>query len=687
MKGRQNFGPGRAPLHLATAFFVIASLGSCTPLDAGVELPRHLMLAIDLAAMDQSQAPNDNFYRYVNGRWLATTEVPAEQSSFGTFNIVAARADRRVQLLLDEKRARPADQLDSDDRKIRDLSLSVTGKDWALAGDVGEVAEEIGIIRQVRDAAGFWRAAGLLDGRGVIGPLKLVVRPSFVDSRRYVISIEQHGLSFPHRRYYIRGGPNREAYLAYAAHALSWLDMASAGDMAERLWSFEARLAALFRSPAADRDRHLIDNEMTAEVYQARWPNIDWQAYLARIPASHRGLMNIRQPDYVDATQDLVSETPSEVLQAYLALRLFGIFGRYLGGDTYAAWFDFNLRSLHGASAPPDLVDRGVNLVDAIMGDAVGREYKRIFFDDQTRIAAGRLAANIKAAFRHRLMQNSWLSEPTRRRALGKLDRMRIRMGGASEVVDYSDLKIDPDNLIDNLRRGFAFLRANEVMLLDGPVDVERWPFAPQETNAFHAASQNRVFVPAGILISPIFDAAADPAINYGALGAMIGHELVHAFDDQGRKFNEDGVLADWWSEADIREFTRRSEAIRMQYEGQFPLPGQALDTQLTLGENIADIAGLAIAFDAYQAMLGGNKPPVIQGFTGEQRFFMSWAQVWRRTYREEDILRRLVTDPHALSEYRVNIPMSNQRAFLDAFGVRENDAMFRDARSRETIW
>lgn len=651
--------------------------------------PTYGTWGVDTTQGDSSIAPGDDFARYANGKWLDTFEIPADLPGYVSFTKLRLDAEADIKAIVEE--------LASKDAPAGSLEQKVGGfyKTWmdtakldALGGE--PLKAHLEAIYGIQSKSDLMRAYASLHNTGPVG---VGIIPDPADTTRYIAFVGQGGIGLPDRDYYLKRDDRfveyRNAYKQYIAKILSLAGIDDGGAKAGAILDFETRIAEVHWTQEDSRDIQKIYNPMSLDQLQALAPELDWKFVFDELKLSGVPTFLVAQPSAIDKEAEIFSAAPMATLRDYLAYHFIRTHAQYLATAFDDANFDFFSKTLRGVEQKRERWKRGVNEIDASLGDAVGQIYVARHFPPQNKAAMDELVANLTEAFKERLENNSWMDEPTREQALLKLSTFEPRIGYTTKWTDYSTLEIG-DSLLENALALTEFQWSDQLSRLGGPVDRELWNYPPQTVNASYNPLLNQITFPAGILQPPFFDLAADPAVNYGAIGAVIGHEIGHGFDDQGRRFDEKGRIRDWWTEAANDAFQAKADKLGAQYDSYEPIPGAHISGQLTMGENIGDLGGMQMAYAAYRRYLEqccGGDAPVIDGLTGDQRFFLAWAQVWQGKYRDDELRQRLETDPHSPPYYRINGVVRNVDAWYDAFGVKEGDALFLDPEERVRIW
>jgi putative endopeptidase len=653
---------------------------------------------IDLSYVDDDARPQDDLFGHVNGCWLADHDIPPDRATDGAFRLLADRAEEQVRDLIIEASERGG-QEGSDEQRVGDLYGSFMDTETVARVGVQPLLDELATIDAAADPTALAAVLGELQRTGVGGGTGLYVDTDSKDSTRYLLHLSQSGLGLPDESYY-RDAKHADILAAYPGHIARMLALALGEEpqpneweaTAERIVALETKIAAAHWDVVKRRDADLTYNLRAFTDLTAEAPGFDWAGWIAAIGTTPEAAAEVvvRQPDFLTAFAALWADEDLEDWKRWLRWRVISARSSMLTDELVAENFDFYGRTLSGTEEIRDRWKRGVALVENLMGDAVGKLYVERHFPPDAKARMDELVANLREAYRVSISDLDWMTPETRERALAKLDKFTPKIGYPVRWRDYPGLVIDRADLYGNYKRGNAVGYDRELAKLGGPVDRDEWFMTPQTVNAYYNPGMNEIVFPAAILQPPFFDAEADDAANYGGIGAVIGHEIGHGFDDQGAKYDGDGNLVDWWTDSDRAEFGSRTEALIAQYEDFTPRQlsgGQHVNGAFTVGENIGDLGGLSIALLAYELSLGGKPAPVIDGLTGVQRVFFGWAQVWRTKSRDAEAIRRLAIDPHSPPEFRCNGVIRNIDAYYDAFDVDESDALYLDPEQRVRIW
>ncbi|MCV7382934.1 M13 family metallopeptidase [Mycolicibacter longobardus] len=650
---------------------------------------------LDLTHLDSAIRPQDDLFGHVNGRWLDGYEMPPDRATDGAFRALFDRAEAQVRDLLTA--AAESGTAGTDERRIGDLYASFLDEETVRDRGVEPLLAELSAIENAGDRDALTRVLGACQRTGVGGGVGLYVDTDSKDSTRYLLHLSQSGIGLPDESYY-RDEQHAEILAAYPAHIAAMFALVYGGDpdeyagTAARIVALETRLADAHWDVVKRRDAELTYNLRTFAGLPGEAPGFDWAGWAGALGVSAEAAAElvVRQPDYLTAFAALWETADFTDWQDWARWRLIHGRAGILTEELVAEDFEFYGRRLSGTQQIRDRWKRAVSLVESLMGDAVGKLYVAKHFPPEAKARIDELVGNLREAYRVSITNLDWMTPETRERALAKLDKFTAKVGYPATWRDYSALVTDRADLYGNFLRGYAVNYDRELAKLGQPVDRDEWFMTPQTVNAYYNPGMNEIVFPAAILQPPFFDAEADDAANYGGIGAVIGHEIGHGFDDQGAKYDGDGNLIDWWTDADRSEFASRTGALIAQYETYVPreLDGDRhVNGAFTVGENIGDLGGLSIALLAYQLSLDGAEAPVIDGLTGVQRVFFGWAQVWRTKSRDAEAIRRLAVDPHSPPEFRCNGVIRNMDAFYDAFDVTPHDALYLDPAQRVRIW
>ena len=652
---------------------------------------------IDTTALDPAVRPQDDLFRHVNGRWLATHEIPADRARDGAFRALHDQAEEQVRAIITEL-GEHAGEAGGTAAQVGGLFASFMDTERVEALGLAPIADELAAIEAAGTPAELIAVLGSLQRTGGAGAVAYWVDNDAKDPERYVVYLHQGGLGLPDEAYYREEAYAgiRDAYRPHVARmlALSGLAVDDAARAADLVVDLETRLAAHHWDVVRDRDADLTYNPTTLADLAGGAPQFDWSAWADAmgVPAGAFDQLVVREPGFAAGFATLWTELPAEQWRAWLRYHLISARAPFLPDAVVQANFDFYGRTLTGAQELRERWKRGVSLVEGALGEAVGQQYVARHFPPAHKERMVELVAMLVEAYRRSIAELDWMGPQTREKALAKLAAFTPKIGYPDRWKSYDGLEIRSDDLVGNVRRSHAYEQDRELRKIGRSVDRDEWFMTPQTVNAYYNPGLNEIVFPAAILQPPFFDPEADDAVNYGGIGAVIGHEIGHGFDDQGSKYDGAGRLEDWWTAEDRAEFERRTAALIEQYSQFSPAQldgGQRVNGELTVGENIGDLGGLSIAIAAYEIAIGRplRDGPVVDGLSAAHRLFLGWAQVWQGKGRDEDVLRLLATDPHSPSEFRCNGVVRNLAQFHEAFDVRPGDALYLDPAERVRIW
>jgi putative endopeptidase len=641
----------------------------------------------DLAGRDLSVKPGANFFDYANGSWAKNTAIPADRSQYGMFHAIADQAELQSRVILEEAAA----------GKVSDPDAAKLGAAYRSFLDEARV-EQLGAkplqpqLARVRAAKTHADIAALM-GEANEGPAATLFGFYVGDDAKnpeiYSLYLSQSGLGLPDRDYYLdaKFAPQKAKYQAYVQQMLTLAGWAAPAASAKAIVDLETRIAEASWTRGERRDRDKTYNLTQVSELEQLAPGFPWAALLRSADLTKAQSAIVRENTAFPKLARIFAETPVDTWKAWQAFRSADNAAPYLSKAFVDARFDFRGKTLQGQPENRERWKRAVGFAEGTIGESLGRVYVARHFPPESKVKMDELVANVKTVMRTRIENLQWMSAPTKARALEKLGKFGLKIGYPSKWRDYSSLQLRADDLYGNMQRAAAFEWAYDVNRLGGPVDEEEWGMTPQTVNAYYSSTKNEIVFPAAILQPPFFDPKADMAVNYGGIGGVIGHEITHGFDDQGRKSDGDGVLRDWWTAEDAAKFKVEADKLGAQYAAYEPLPGLKLDAQVGMGENIADLGGVLVGLDAYKLSLGGKPAPVIDGYTGEQRVLLGWAQVWRTKWREDALRQQVVTGPHSPGQFRAFAPLRNVDAWYTAFDVKPGDPMYVAPENRVRIW
>ena len=659
--------------------------------EPAVESASSLASGIDSAGFDNATRPQDDFYQYVNGTWLRETEIPADKSNFGSFNLVADKTEEQLRALVEELSGESAATSSVAAQKLHDFYTAFLDTESANQAGLNPISGQLEVIDRAVSHHDILRLFAELSIYQVNTPVFTSIDPDLNDASRYAVYLEEKGLTLPDRDYYLEDGEQfingRTLYKSYVTNLLELADSEAGEEVANELLGLETRLAAQQWTREDNRDPNKINNPMSIDELQALSPLIDWRSYLSahQIPAREQYI--VAQPSYLAAVDEIFVETPVETWKNYLRFQTLHAFAPVLTDQSFDLWFAFERKGLQGVPEARPRWKRALDSMDENMGFLLGQLYVEKYFPPEAKQRMVIMVDNLIRAYHDSIAGLEWMGEETRQAALDKLGNFLTQIAYPDQWRDYTGLLVGPDSLVVNIKSAREYEARRRLNRLDTPVDRTEWSMTPQTVNAGYSPQKNRITFPAAILQAPFFDPAADDAANYGAIGAGIGHEIGHGFDDQGRKFDGAGNVRDWWTPEDADRFERLRQKLAQQYNQVVVIDDLTINGDFTSGENIGDLGGLSIAYQAYRMSLNGKEAPVIDGLTGDQRFFMGYAQLWRRLYRDEELKRRLTIDPHAPAKARTNVVLSNIPAFYEAFNVQPGDGMYLAPEDRVKIW
>jgi endothelin-converting enzyme/putative endopeptidase len=642
---------------------------------------------VDLSNRDEAVKPGDDFFRYASGKWLATFTLPEDKARYGAFDELAVKSENDVKTIIDGFAASPPAP-GSNVAKAADFYASWMDEATIEARGTEPLKPYLDEINGITDKAGLLKVIAKV---GYASPFGVGIEADVADPTRYAVWAAQGGLGMPDRDYYLEKSEKydgyRAAYKTYVTKMFELLGDPAPAASAETVIKFETEIAKGHWTQEALRVPDKAFKGMSVADFKKLAPNFDLEQFAkdAGIPAVTSVVAY--GDTSVTAGAKLVDSQPIAAWKKYLTFHMASDNAAFLPKAFDDASFEFFSKTLRGVPAKRDRWKRGVTLLDGNMGEALGEAYAAKFFPPESKAKMDELVANLNAALKGRIEKLAWMDEPTRAEALKKLANFEPRIGYPNKWRDYSAMQIDKARLFENIFAARQFEWNRQVARLGGPVDREEWGMNAQTVNAYYNPLMNQITFPAGILQPPFFDANADPAVNYGAIGGVIGHEIGHGFDDQGSAFDANGVQRDWWTADTKAKFLTKTAALNAQYDKYCPLPDACISGALTTGENIGDLGGLIMAYTAYKQSLGGKEAPVLDGLTGDQRFFLAWAQVWRAMSREDNMRNMLATDPHSPPEFRVNGVVPNIDEWYTAFNIQPTDKMYIPPEKRVRIW
>ncbi|HZF27165.1 MAG TPA: M13 family metallopeptidase [Steroidobacteraceae bacterium] len=642
---------------------------------------------VDLSARKLSVKPGDDFFSFANGQWYDTFTIPEDRTSYGSFVILDEVTRKRVRGIIEEAAAKKSAP-GTPEQKIGDFYATFMDLDAIEAAGIKPVQPDLDRIRNARTPADI---AALFGSPGFDSTFTIQFIPDLKNPNVYSVTINQGGLGMPDRDYYIKDDPRlkefRAKYVAYLEQMLTLVNDADAGKHAQAAMAFETAVAQAQWPIEKQRDVEANYNPRSKKELLEQVPGFEWQAFLEPGRLGKRDTFVLSEIDAIKDIAKLVGDTDPDTLKAYLTVHYLTDHARYLPARFDDTVFGFYGQTLRGQPKKRERWKRGVDQVNDSLGEQVAQVYVQRYFTPESKAKMQALVNNLLAALRVRIEALDWMTPDTKKRAQDKLGTFITKIGYPDKWKDYSTLEVKRGDLVGNVQRAQVWAWDYQVDRLDKPVDRTEWGMLPQEVNAYYNPLNNEIVFPAAILQPPFFDPNADPAVNYGAIGAGIGHEIGHGFDDQGRKFGPDGSLTDWWSAKDDAAFTARAKKLIQQYSDFEALPGLNVKGENTIGENIGDLGGLNIAYEAYQISLHGQKDKVLDGLSGDQRFFLGWAQVWREKYRDDALRELVLADVHSPPKFRVNGSVRNMDVWYRAFGVKPGDKLYLKPEDRVRIW
>ncbi len=642
---------------------------------------------VTTADIDGEVAPGDDFYKYVSGKWIDTFEIPEEFSSYSSFTVLFERSEKRVKKIIEDAAAQDAAPGSNAD-KVGKFYASFVDTDAINAAGLAPIQADLDKIAGLttKDDVARAFASPTLPANS---PFGAYVDVDSKNTSRYIVYMTQAGLGMPNKTYYTdeKFADKKAAYLGYVETMLSLAGVEDAAAKAAGVLALEEKLAAAHWEPAKRRNRDLTYNLKSLDELVAFAPEVPWAAMMDEAGLGAQSEFVIREDTAIQGMAAAFAETDIDQWKDYLTFHLLNSSASVLPSDYDDARFAFFGTELRGTPKQRERWKRGVAAVNGALGEAVGAIYVDKYFPASSKEQMVELVENLRLAMDERLDTLPWMGEATKEEAHAKLKKFTPKIGYPDKWKDYSALEIEAGDAYGNFKRQSEWGWGQQIGKLGKPIDRTEWFMTPQTVNAYYSPNRNEIVFPAAILQAPFFDPNADAAVNYGGIGAVIGHEIGHGFDDQGRKSDGDGILRDWWTEEDAANFKQLTDKLGAQYGEYEPVPGFKVKPDLTMGENIGDVGGLAMAYYAYKLSLNGEEAPIIDGYTGDQRFFMAWAQVWKRVVREEALKNQIETDPHSPAQYRVNGVVRNMDAWYEAFGVSEGDALYLAPEDRVQIW
>jgi predicted metalloendopeptidase len=653
-------------------------------------LPAAVESGLDPASFDREVRPQDDLFRHVNGSWLATTEIPSDKASYGAFDILFDKAQADLRAIVEEA-SKSATTAGADAQKIGDFYESFMNEQRAEELGLTPLKSELAAIDAIKTKSDLARHFARFFKLNLINPIVGYVDGDAQQPTHDILYVYQGGLGLPDRDYYIKNDDKlkeyREKYVGFVGSFLGLAGDANATRSARETFTLETRLARSHWTNVENRDAVKTYNKIMVGDLARQYPGFDWDTWTKELGVAAVPAVVVNQPSYLKALASTVNELPVDAWKPYLKASLLNGFAPYLNKSIVDAEFTFYNTALRGVKEQQPRWKRGVNLLNGNLGEMLGKLYVERHFKPEAKARMKALVANLREAYRLGIDKLEWMGPDTKKQAQDKLARFTPKIGYPSKWRDYSKLEVKKDDLVGNVIRAFEHENNFQLGKAGKPIDPEQWGMTPQTINAYYNPVRNEIVFPAAILQPPFFNLDADDAVNYGGIGAVIGHEMGHGFDDQGRQYDATGALRDWWTKTDAAEYEKRAKVLVDQFNEFEPLPGLHVNGALTLGENIADLTGLVVSRQAYLLSLKGKDAPAIDGLTADERFYMGWAQSWKAKERDESLRQQVLTNVHSPEMYRANGPIRNIPEFYAAFGVKEGDKLFLPPDRRVKIW
>jgi putative endopeptidase len=646
---------------------------------------------LDPAAFDRTVRPQDDLFKHVNGAWLTKTEIPGDKASYGAFDILFDKAQIDLRNIVEEAAKSTTKAAGSESQKIGDFYDSFMNEARAEQVGISPLKAEFDAIDAIKTKTDLARHFARFFKLNLINPIVGYVDGDAQQPTNEILYVYQGGLGLPDRDYYLKNDDKlkeyREKYVGFVSNVLGQAGDANATKSAREIFVLETRLARAHWTNVENRDAVKTYNKVALADLGTQFPGFDWDAWATALGVNGVPAVVVNQPSYLKALAASVNELPVDAWKPYLKTSLLNGFAPYLNKAIVDAEFGFYNTTLRGVKEQQPRWKRGVNAVNGNLGEMLGKLYVERHFKPEAKARMEALVGNLREAYRLGIDKLEWMGPETKKQAQEKLATFTPKIGYPNKWRDYSKLEIKKDDLVGNMMRAFEHENAFQLGKAGKPIDTEQWGMTPQTINAYYNPVRNEIVFPAAILQPPFFSLEADDAVNYGGIGAVIGHEMGHGFDDQGRRYDATGALRDWWTKTDETEYQKRAKVLVDQFNEFEPLPDLHVNGELTLGENIADLTGLVIARQAYLLSLKGKEAPAIDGISADQRFYMGWAQSWKAKERDESLRQQVLTNVHSPEMYRANGPVRNIPEFYAAFSVKEGDKMFLAADRRVKIW
>ena len=649
-----------------------------------------LTSGINKKNMDVKVKPGDNFANYVNGTWLKSMKIPSDKASIGAFDMLYDQSQKDVKMIIEEAAKTSASE-DSDEQKIGDCFSSFMNRKDRDAKGVTPIQQELKAINAIANYTDLAAFFGTANRTGINIPFSISVYTDFKDPTKHILITWQGGLGLPEKEYYSSTDAKmidiRKKYVAHIEKMLQLSEIENPSESAAKIMALETLIAAVHMKKEDTRDMMKLYNKYNITDLKTLMPDFNWTAMLTKASIEKEKNIVVTQVDYLKSLNGIIKNTPIETWKNYLKWGLINKSASLLTKVLDNQNFEFYNKTLYGTEKPEEDWKRGVNTVNGSLGEVVGKVYVEKHFSPEAKERMVTMVKNLLKAYAESIKKLDWMSAKTKKQALDKVDKFMIKIGYPDKWKDYSALKISKNDLYGNTQRATEFEYKRNLDKLGKPVDRSEWGMNPQTVNAYYNPSLNEIVFPAAILKPPFFDLGADDAVNYGAIGAVIGHEIGHGFDDQGSTFDGNGVLNNWWTEADLKAFKAKTNALVAQYNAFKAFPDLNVNGAFTLGENIGDLGGLSIAIKAYKTTLNGKEAPIMSGFTGMQRVFLGWGQVWGEKTRDEALRSQIASDPHAPAQFRINGVVRNIPEFYEAFNIKPTDSLYLGPDKRVKIW
>jgi putative endopeptidase len=676
------------------ANYLLVSIGLMMAISAcKTNLGGEKIIAIDVANIDTSVRPQDDFYTYANGLWLKNNPIPSTETRWGAFSILQDETNKKLKVLLDESAANTAAAKGSNEQKVGDFYASGMDSLAIEKAGLSPLKNDLTAIQSIQNINDLLNQTSILQKKGVSALYSFYVYQDMKISSAYIPYADQGGLSLPDRDYYTKtDARSEEIRKQFRIHLVKMFtmmgdDQASATANAETIIRLETQLAEASMTRVEMRDPYATYNKMSVADANKITKNINWNTVISKAGITNVNEMIVSQPKFFTALDNMLRAEKIDAWKTYLRWHLVSGFAGNLNQGFVAESFAFNGTVMNGAKEMRPRWKRVLGDINGGIGEALGEVYVKRYFPEEAKKRCLEMVNNMQIVYRERIEKLDWMGDSTKKQAIEKLAVFIKKIGYPDKFKDYSKLTISRASYVQNIMAANEFAFEEMINKYGKPVDKTEWAMTPHTINAYYNPSINEIVFPAGILQFPFFNPSVDDAINYGGIGAVIGHEMTHGFDDQGCQFDKEGNLKNWWTEQDNNKFKAKTKMLVDQYSAYTVLDNVHVNGELTLGENIADVGGINIAYDAFKRTAQGKSNEKIDGFTADQRFFLSWAQVWRQNITDENLNQRIVTDPHSPGKYRTNGPLTNMPEFYEAFGIKQGDKMFRPATDRVKVW